>query len=169
MNPKPTVEELKSLFDYEPDNGRLIWKVARNSRKGKVAPGVEAGSRSGAGFHLELTVNGFRTYVHRVVWAVHYGAWPTGVIDHIDGDGFNNRIVNLRQVTQRVNVENQRKTRSDNTSGFTGVMWRADKKRWCAVIQVNGKRLRRGGYDTPEEAYAGYLKAKRELHEGNTL
>jgi hypothetical protein len=168
MKPMPTVEELKSFFDYEPDSGRLVWKVARKSRGGKVSPGVEAGSLSGAGY-LELKVGGFRTYVHRVAWAIHYGAWPTGVIDHIDGDGLNNRISNLRHVTQRVNCENKRKTRSDNTSGFTGVMWRTDKRRWCAVIQVNGKRLRRGGYDTPEEAHKAYLQAKRELHEGNTL
>lgn len=168
MKPLPPVEELKSLFDYEPDSGRLVWKVTRRSRGGKIAPGVEAGSLSAAGY-LELKVSGFRTYVHRVAWAIYYGTWPRGNIDHKDGNKVNNAIANLRDCPQRINNENQRKRRSDNTSGFSGVMWRTDKKRWCVVIQVNGKRFRRGGYSTPEEAHEAYLKAKRELHEGCTI
>jgi hypothetical protein len=168
MKQQPTIDELKAVMEYESESGRLLWTVSRNSHGGKVKPGEPVGSANGVGY-LETRVNGYRTYVHRIAWALYHGTWPRGHIDHIDGDKLNNRIANLRDVTQRVNNENQRKVRSDNTSGFPGVQWRSDKKRWCALIQVNGKRMRRGGYDTPEEAHEAYLQAKRELHEGNTL
>lgn len=165
MKQQPTIDELKAIMEYECESGRLLWKVRRNSRNGKVKPGAEVGSLTKTGYK-EAAVCGYRTYVHRLAWALHYGAWPAKNIDHIDGDKLNNRIANLRDCAQAVNVENIRKVRSDNTSGYTGVLWRADKKRWCAVIQVGGKRKRLGGYDTPEQAHEAYLAAKRELHAG---
>jgi hypothetical protein len=168
MKQQPTIEGLKSIMEYDSESGRLLWKMSRNIGRGKAKAGTPVGSVSPNGY-LETSVNGYRTYAHRLAWAIHYGSWPSKHIDHIDGDKLNNAIANLRNCAQRINVENQRKVRSDNTSGFTGVMWRTDKKRWCAVIQANGKRMRRGGFDTPEEAHEAYLKAKRELHEGNTL
>lgn len=155
-------------MEYECESGRLLWKVSKNSHNGRVKPGVPVGSVNGGGY-LETRVNGYRTYVHRIAWALHHGAWPTKHIDHIDGNKLNNAIANLRDVPQHINVENQRKLHSNNTSGYTGVMWRTDKKRWCAVIQVKGKRMRKGGFDTPEQAHEAYLQAKRSLHEGNTI
>ncbi len=168
MKQQPTIDELKAIMEYENESGRLLWKVSRNSRGGKVIPGDQVGSLTKTGY-FETAISGYRTYVHRIAWALHHGAWPKKHIDHIDGNKLNNSITNLRDCVQRVNVENQRKIRTDNTSGFTGVMWRTDKKRWCAVIQVNGKRMRKGGFDTPEQAHQAYLQAKRLLHEGNTL
>jgi hypothetical protein len=168
MKQQPTIEELQAIMEYECESGRLLWKVRRHGGGGAINPGDQVGSLSKGGY-LETTVMGCRFYAHRLAWAIYHGAWPTKNIDHIDGNRLNNKIANLRDCVQRLNVENQRKTRSDNTSGFTGVLWRADKKRWCAVIQVNGKRMRKGGYDTPEQANQAYLQAKRALHEGNTL
>lgn len=166
MKPTPTIEELKSLFDYEHDSGRLVWKIKRNSRGGKIAPGVDAGSLTRSGY-LELKISGYRTYVHRVAWAMFYGMWPTGTIDHLDGDPLNNRASNLRHCTQSVNCENLRKPRRDNLLGVQGVSRK--KNRYRSSIQVGGKRAYLGSFMTADEAHNAYLEAKRRLHEGCTI
>jgi hypothetical protein len=80
---------------------------------------------------------------------MHYGVWPTQLIDHINGDSSDNRIVNLRQTTQSENNRNRRIT-DKNTSGYVGVYKRGAK--WCAQISVNGKNMHLGAYDTIEQA-----------------
>ena len=76
-------------------------------------------------------------------------------VDHINGDGLDNRRANLRPATASQNQANQRKRR-DNTSGFRGVQWHAPGKRWRAVIRVKGKLHSLGYYQTPEEAALAY-------------
>ncbi|WP_372584598.1 HNH endonuclease signature motif containing protein [Cronobacter sakazakii] len=63
---------------------------------------------------------GAKHYAHRLCWALYYGSYPVGSIDHINGDGFDNRISNLREVTHRGNTHNQ-KTRITNKSGCMGL------------------------------------------------
>ena len=60
-------------------------------------------------------------YVHRLVYALHYPISAEHVIDHIDGDTLNNKITNLRQVTQEVNSRNTCAARSSNSTGVVGV------------------------------------------------
>jgi hypothetical protein len=85
------------------------------------------------------------------------GEWPTGLIDHQNGDGTDNRWANLRLATSSLNAANSRR-RSDNTSGFKGVS-RCRGARWRASIQLNGKFKHLGHFDTPEEAHAVYCAA----------
>lgn len=87
--------------------------------------------------------------------------WP--LVDHINGDGLDNRRANLRHATTAQNQRNAR-LRSDNASGFKGVHWDASQRRWKAQISVGGKRLSRGRYLTAEEAAHAYDDAARELH-----
>lgn len=62
--------------------------------------------------------------VHRIVYELHKEALENGqVIDHIDGDAGNNKIVNLRLVSQEINARNGR-IRSNNKTGLTGVTYR---------------------------------------------
>ena len=42
-------------------------------------------------------------YAHRAAWAIHFGEWPKGEIDHINGDASDNRIINLRVVNRTEN------------------------------------------------------------------
>lgn len=89
--------------------------------------------------------------------------------DHINHDTLNNiyspdDIIanNLRIVTQEQNKANGRRPIT-NTSGFRCVSYSKVMKKWHAYIRVNGKRRNLGYFDTPEEAYAVYLKAAHEL------
>jgi hypothetical protein len=84
-------------------------------------------------------------------------------VDHINGDGLDNRRSNLRLATKAQNQRNQR-LRRDNKSGFKGVCWDNRAKKWRALIRFNGKQKTLGYFDTPEEAYEAYCAAAIELH-----
>ena len=98
-------------------------------------------------------------YLHRVIAKA-----PRGVhVDHADRDGLNNRRSNLRLCSNYENQHNTRK-RKNNTSGFKGVYWDKDAKKWRSCILAYGKRHHLGRFNTPEEAHAAYCKASAELH-----
>lgn len=104
-----------------------------------------------------------KIYMHREVLSRMVGRpLKRGELtDHIDGDGLNNTRNNLRIATVSQNTRNSR-MRSDNTSGFKGVC--KERNRWLAQIGVNGKQMRLGLYDTPEEAHAAYCAASEQYH-----
>jgi hypothetical protein len=87
----------------------------------------------------------------------------TGVIgiDHVNGDGLDNRRYNLRVTTQAQNATNTRR-RSNNTSGFKGVSWHAECKAWRAQIRTGSKSYHLGLFATPEEAARAYDAAAIE-------
>ena len=73
---------------------------------------------------------------HRVIWAMHYGEWPRGQIDHINHDRSDNRIENLRDVTMSVNQRNAG-LRVDNKSGYVGVRLKVASNRWVAYLNTD--------------------------------
>lgn len=87
----------------------------------------------------------------------------TEFVDHIDGNRLDNRRANLRVATKSENGRNRGRQRN-NTSGFKGVTWEKERGKWVAAIMVGGKQAKLGRFDTPEEAYAAYCTAARELH-----
>lgn len=157
----PSIERLKELFEVSPE-GLLIRRVSVN----KYLPGSICGSDRGDGY-LGVSVDGVALKVHRVIFAIYNGKWPDKEIDHIDGDRANNRIENLRDVDRSQNLQNRISASSVSTTGFLGVSpinagrW---KGRFKYRINVNGKRLFKGGFKTPEEAYSAYLVEKKKHH-----
>ncbi len=78
---------------------------------------------------------------------------PKGlVVDHIDGNGYNNTRANLRVVTHQVNHTGYRRLNPRNTSGVRGIQWYADRRQWCARIVVNGEQVWLWGYDDINDA-----------------
>ena len=78
--------------------------------------------------------------VHRIVMGVVDNI--SIEVDHINGDSLDNRKCNLRVCTHDKNLKNQ-KLHSNNTSGYSGVNWDKNKRRWVAEIIVDGKRIRK--------------------------
>jgi hypothetical protein len=82
-------------------------------------------------------------------------------VDHKDQDKLNNQRSNLRLCTSRENRLNTGK-RSDNISGFKGVTWRRDRRKWQAGIKVKGKNIHLKMFLTIEEAARAYDEAAKK-------
>jgi len=97
--------------------------------------------------------------IHRVVM----DAPDNMLVDHIDGNGLNNCRSNLRVCTHSENMKNSQK-HSNNTSGYKGVAWDEENKKWRAHIMVNRKHIQLGRFSTPEEAARVYDVAAKLYH-----
>jgi hypothetical protein len=153
-----TQDRLKSLLHYDPDTGVFTNKVTRANAVG----GEIAGYRHYASGHWYITVDYKKYKAHRLAWLYYYGIWPEE-IDHINGNGTDNRITNLRECTHQQNGRNT-KLRIDNTSGKKGVYFDKKNRKYRAYIGINGKNRFIGSrFDTVEEAIAARNKAEIEL------
>jgi hypothetical protein len=108
--PDLTAEYLRQLLSYDPDTGLFRWRVQLGFR-GKV--GAVAGTTHSKGYR-QIRIDGRIYRAHRLAWLYIHGEWPSGGLDHIDGNPANNAIANLRPATQQQNVWSSRK-RNDNT------------------------------------------------------
>jgi len=84
-------------------------------------------------------------------------------IDHINHNGLDNRIANLRVATPQQNMWNMRKRRCNCSSKYKGVHWLKRKKKWRARITFNGRGILIGDFDTEKEAGMAYDARAREL------
>lgn len=99
--------------------------------------------------------------MHRQILGIQRGE-KGKFCDHINHDTLDNRRDNLRVVNMRENNCNLRKGKC-NTSGFKGVSYPKSGKKWRATISLNGGQRHLGLFENPEEAYAAYCKAAREI------
>ena len=142
-----THDELKQLFDYNPDTGVLTWKLRRRGRNGR--PGTVAGSLHSSGY---IYVKAFeKSYkAHRLIWCYVYGDWPTMQIDHINRVKTDNRLSNLRLATPSENSRNRGVTLNLNP----GITWDASRSKWRVQIRVGGRNKSIGRFDSLEAAKA---------------
>ena len=100
---------------------------------------------------------------HRVAFFLyhgHYPVWPNSV-DHINHDGCDNRIENLREVTAKEQAMNTRLSKL-NTSGVKGVSFLKDRNKWRASANIDGKKTNLGTFATMNEAVAARLKVEKK-------
>ena len=150
-----TVERLKELLHYDQDTGVFTWLVGRNW-------GVKAGAVAGYtnhGGYIVIRVDGQDCRAHRLAALYVEGEWPPDQIDHINGVRDDNKWINLRHATDRVQSRNQKRP-STNTSGVTGVYGR--EGHWGARIKVEGTDTYLGTFDTFDEAVAARKAADVE-------
>ena len=85
------------------------------------------------------------------------------LIDHVNGDGLDERRLNLRECSYAENIRNS-KLSKNNKSGFKGVNWSNVMQKWEAKIMVNRKKIHLGYYDAPSEAHESYCAAALKYH-----
>tara|TARA_R110000868_G_scaffold116769_2_gene310582 strand:- start:1348 stop:1728 length:381 start_codon:yes stop_codon:yes gene_type:complete len=115
-----TQKRLKYLMKYDSDTGvftRLISTAMRHKN------GEFVGVKTTKGY-LKCGIDNKEYTLHRLAFLYIYGFIPVR-IDHINQDKTDNRIKNLREVTNSENLRNMSKSKK-NKSGFTGVSF--DKK-----------------------------------------
>jgi hypothetical protein len=88
---------------------------------------------------------------------------PNQVVDHIAGDTLDNRRSNLRPCSRHQNSLNSGKRKS-NTSGYLGVCWRTDMKKWRAQLRIRGRHQMRSHHDDKVEAAMARDRMAMKLH-----
>lgn len=129
--------------------------------KGKLyRNGKEAGWLGKNGYRY-LCYKGKKYLTHRVIWFIHNKEWPKNNIDHINRVPTDNRIENLRDVTQVVNCHNAIKPlKSNKTSKVRGVHKHSKQDCWIAQITIKGQVKHLGSFKDINQAEAAYLAAK---------
>lgn len=136
---------IKGWFEYCPKTGKLFWK---RSPSHFIHVGDEAGSihrnRGDKTFYCRVGFNNKVYQAHVLIWIMHYGNIPDGFEpDHIDHNGINNCLDNLRLVTHSDNQQNI-SMHKNNTSGITGVCYHKYHRKWLSNIRVDKKLIHLG-------------------------
>jgi hypothetical protein len=159
VTPLPSVERLRAVLRYDAETGRLFWLPRPGKLKWTVQnAGKEAFTANTLGYRCG-TIDGVRFQAHRVIWKIVHGREPKGQIDHIDGNRSNNRVENLRDVSNAENARNRRPY-CRTTSGTLGVSWTTHHRRWRAYITVEGKQIALGTFREKSDAIAARRAAE---------
>jgi hypothetical protein len=153
-----TQERLQQLYTYDRDTGLLM------SRKHNMSVGYDHNG------YLAVKLKKKHVKIHRIIWMLVYGRWPTPMIDHINQDRKDNRLCNLREVTAKQNLENKGTSITKSglpRSGYKGVNWNRFSKKWVASIGHQKKVIYLGSFDDPKEGYFAYIEAAKKYHTHN--
>ncbi len=144
-----TIEKCKYLkelgYTYNPDTGDVF------SHKGKL---IKQPKNNYKRLYFRIDKIIFFTRIHQFAFYTIYGYVPE-LIDHINRVKNDNRIINLREVTQQENNFNT------NAKGYS---WHKRQKKWQASIRKDYKVIHLGCFEIEEEARNAYLEAKKIYH-----
>ena len=130
---------LKKTYKY--DDGHIVnRKTGKRRRELKNPNGYLY-------VNIRFKGNLYRISCHRFVWVLCNDCWPQLTVDHINGNRHDNRIENLREVTQSDNIFNTLLAwNSDNAAGVAGVEKAGLKYR----TNIQGRRFT---FRNPYEAF----------------
>ncbi len=137
--------------DFEHVN-QFKWKLQKKGRHRNIFYAIrfDYEKTSPGNYNLEAI------FMHRFILNP-----PKGTdVDHINGDGLDNRRSNLRVVTHRQNLQNRHVKK---TSKYPGVYWHKRDRKWCSQIYVNGEKKHLGNFKNEERAFRAYKNAVHEL------
>ncbi|MEA3250151.1 MAG: HNH endonuclease [Pseudomonadota bacterium] len=165
---------LKEVLSYNPDTGIFTWNCRPDShfRSGRACnawnakfAGLAAGGvqlRNGGRYkRVRISIDNVRWKAHRLAYIYMTGKSPAEV-DHKNGDATDNRWSNLSDGSGGKNRYNVG-MRSDNTSGFTGVVWIKALGKWAARPWLNGKPKHIGVFSEKLDA----ARAVRKFYDEN--
>jgi len=156
-----TQTRLKEILDYNTLTGAFTWKIYKssNSYKGKIAGSVHTavdGKR-----YNKIQIDKKIYAAHRLAFLYMFSEFPSHQVDHINGDGTDNRWINLRLVTHLENCRNTR-IRINNISGYHGIHFNGNS--WVVRINVNGVRKYLGCFSNKNKAVK--IRKEAEINYG---
>jgi len=158
--PLPQFLRVQELLKYQENDGVLIWRVARP----RVQVGATAGHVCKSTGYIQVGIEGSLYQAHRLVWLLCTGEDPGEFqLDHINCDKCDNRIENLRLVTNQQNNMNLSGAQSNSKSGVLGVYWNKAKNKWQTKIGHNGKIIHLGYFYTIKDATAARIAAETTM------
>lgn len=147
------------------EDGKFYVRAIRNGKETKKETWNEMtfGITNRGYLRCELSINNKQRKIayHRLVYKFHHPDWDildssmNNQIDHKNGNRLDNRIANLRCVTNQENQWNQTRAK-----GYS----KRPNGKYEAQIKFNGKSINLGTYKTEEEAHQAYLKGKKTHH-----
>ena len=155
---RPPPSYIKETIHYNPDTGKMHWKERKNDKRfnaNRAGKEVRFDRYQRNGVSIRVDGHKVKIYHHHIAWCIFYGEWPDRnlVIDHINGNHYDNRIVNLRLVTIKENCKNKSLPRN-NTSGHQGVFFNKRDDKWYASIYAGNKRIHLGIFSNKDDAIA---------------
>jgi hypothetical protein len=143
------LEELRNKFDY--DSGRLFLKGTYVDKSTETSRGYRKIQFQSRGYLL-----------HRLIFYYHHGYFPK-IVDHINGDVFNNKIENLQACSQSDNIAKARKFKT-NSTGFKGVCYHKAAKKYESYFWKDYQKVHCGLYNSAEEAFNEREKQRKYEH-----
>jgi len=142
-------QRFSEFLRYDPSTGFLFWikSPSHNVKAGDMANSVDV---KGYG-RVMLKKKAYKA--HRVAWLLYYGDWPSGMLDHSNGNSLDNRIENLREVDWNQNACNRGKILG-KTSVYKGVC--KSGKNWLSLICKDGDQRKIGKFTCDKEAALAY-------------
>lgn len=170
--PRSVKAMTKQMFeDYvyydETSSSCLRWKVDGTGSGGHMIKShCEAGSLNKSGGYYQIAIRGTLYLVHRIVAVLHDLNVNGLVVDHIDRNKINNKIFNLRVVSQKENMQNK-SMHSNNTSGVQGVLYDKRHDQWISSWMQNGKqkykRFMVKNYTSSEHAFNAAVEYRQQM------
>ena len=166
---KITQTYLKQRLHYDPETGVFTWLRRSGATMGERLFNTKfSGKRAGYIWTYKKSRTKYRsihligTYQeHRLAFLYITGRFPKTGVDHIDGDGLNNKWNNLRKANQSQNKANGR-LNLNNTTGFKGVTFQKITNKYCAQIYVRGRNISLGCFNSAKAASIVYRDASKK-------
>ena len=169
-----TFDTLYQVLRYEPDTGYLYWLARSPDMFFNLKPeaycktwnkryaGAQALTANSNGYRMG-SVMGINAYAHRVAWMLGHGMEiPDGqIIDHVNGQKHDNRLLNLRLATLSLNAANMKPRQNGKPKGVSVGRWGVG---WQANINKGGKKMYLGCFNTQDAAQDAYEKAAEAIY-----